>query len=98
MKEYFVLTKLDNTLVFNFRSLMDDESVFINKNNFYKGSLYYDLKYYKKHIKQIIEVLKGLNINSIKIVRIVTFKYPLELIKGLNIESVCFDFNSSYII
>ena len=95
MKEYFVITKLDNTLVFNYRTLVEEETVFINKNNYYKDSLYYDLKYYKKHIKQIVELFKNGNINSIKIMRLVTFKYPVELIQGLNIENIVLDFDST---
>lgn len=95
MREYFVLTKLDNTLVFNYRTLLDDESVFINKNNYYKDSLYYDLKYFKKHLKEIIELLQNGNFNTIKIVRLITFKYPIEVMKKLNIENLVLEFNST---
>ena len=83
MKEYFVLTKLDNTLVFNYRTLQDDETVFINKNNYYKDSLYYDLKYFKRHLKEICAVLQNGGFNAIKILRLVTFKYPIEILRKL---------------
>ncbi len=95
MKEYFVLTILNNTLVFNYRTLLDDETVFINKNNYYKDSLYYELKYFKKHIKSIVGLLKINQINVIKILRLVTFKYPIEIIKKLHIETVVLEFNST---
>ena len=95
MKEYFVLTKLDNTLVFNYRTLQDDETVFINKNNYYKDSLYYDLKYFKKHTKEISNVLQSGEFNTIKILRLVTFKYPIEIIKALNLETLVLEFNST---
>ncbi len=95
MKEYFVLTILNNTLVFNYRTLLDDEIVFINKNSYYKDSLYYDMKYFKKHIKSIIELLRINQINVIKILRLVTFKYPIEIIKKLKIETIVLEFNST---
>ncbi len=95
MKEYFVLTIIDNTLVFDYRTLMEEETIFINKNNYYKDSLYYDLKYYKKHIKQIVELLHNAQISSIKIIKLVTIKYPGELIKKLEIENVVLEFDSS---
>ena len=41
MKEYIVLTISDNTLVFDYRFINDDEKVFVNKDNLYKDSLYY---------------------------------------------------------
>lgn len=95
MKEYFVLTKLDNTLVFNYRTLLEDETVFINKNNYYKDSLYYDLKYFKKHIKDITNLLQNGSFTSIKILRLVTFKYPIEVMKKLNIENLVLEFDST---
>lgn len=95
MKEYFVLTKLDNTLVFNFRTLQDDETVFVNKNNYYKDSLYYDLKYFKRHIKEISIVLQNGGFTSIKILRLVTFKYPIEIIKRLSLDTLVLEFNST---
>ena len=95
MKEYFVLTKLDNTLVFNFRTLQDDETVFVNKNNYYKDSLYYDLKYFKRHIKEISIVLQNGGFTSIKILRLVTFKYPIEIIKRLSLDTLVLEFDST---
>ena len=95
MKEYFVLTKLDNTLVFNYRTLLDDENIFVNKNNYYKDSLYYDLKYLKKHLKKIIDLLLQDKYTTIRITRLVTFKYPIEIIKSLSIETVMLEFPST---
>ena len=95
MKEYFVITILENTLVFNYRTLSEDENVFINKNTYYKDSLYYGLKYYKRHLKSILKLLKSYNINTIKIMKLITFKYPFELIQGLKIVNVVLDFEST---
>ena len=97
MKEYIVLTILDDMLVFNFRTISNEESVFVNKNGFYKDSLYYALKYYKRHTKKVIDAIKskGLNITTIKIPRLVTFKYPVELIKYFKIENIVLDFSSA---
>ncbi len=97
MKEYIVLTILNNTLIFNYRTINDDESVFINKNSLYKDSLYYTLNKYKKNYKNILETIKNINndINNIKIVRLMTFKYIIPYINDLNIENVILEFNSS---
>ena len=48
MKEYIVLTITNNTLVFNYKTINDEEYLLVNKNSFYKYSLYYSLKYYKR--------------------------------------------------
>ena len=48
MKEYIVITILDNIVFFDYRTINDDEKVFLNKNSLYKDSLYYTLKKYKK--------------------------------------------------
>ena len=95
MKEYIVLTILNNTLVFNYRTIVDEESVFVNKNSYYKDSLYYDLKYYKRHTNKIIELFRDKQINTIKILKLVTFKYPVEIIRKLNIENVVLEFSST---
>ena len=95
MKEYVVLTLLSNTIVFNYRTIIDEESVFVNKNSYYKDSLYYDLKYYKRHANKIIDMFRDKQINTIKIMKLVTFKYPIEIIRKLNIENVVLEFSST---
>ena len=97
MKEYIVLTCSNNTIVFNYRTISNEESVFVNKNGFYKDSLYYELKYYKRHEKKINEIIKTKEqtISTIKIVRLVTFKYPVALIRYFEIENVVLDFLST---
>ena len=47
MKEYIVLSVNDNTIVLDYRNVSDEEKVFVNKNRFYKGFLFYTLKYFK---------------------------------------------------
>ena len=61
MKEYVVLSIELNALVFDFRSISDDEKSFVNSNNFYKDSLFYDLKKYKKNSDKIISIEAGIN-------------------------------------
>ena len=99
MKEYIVLTIVDNTIVFNYKNVNDEEKVFVNKNRFYKDSLFYTLKYYKNNYKKISNVLhsevKDKVINSLKIVRLVTFKYTVLIINDFNIESLVLDFSST---
>ena len=46
MKEYIVLTILNDTLIFNYREVNSEEKVFVNKNNLYKDSFFYTLKHY----------------------------------------------------
>lgn len=97
MKEYVVITILDNTLVFNYRTIVDEEKVFVNKNSLYKDSFYYTLKYYKSHIKSIIENFKKnyANLNTLKIMRLITFKYVVNIIKELNLSNLVLDFSST---
>ncbi len=96
MKEYIVLTLMENTLIFNYRSLLAEENVFVNKNGFYKDSLYYTIKYYKKNIKNIINnISKKGNVSSLKIMRLVTFKNVIPLIEHFNIENLALDFLST---
>ena len=97
MKEYIVLNIINDTLIFDFRTILEEEKVFVNKNSFYKDSLFYDLKYYKKHEKKIIDILVSQKIyfKNIKVVRLVTFKYVANLIMKLNIENLVLDFLST---
>ena len=98
MKEYVVLTIENNTIVFDYRTVLDEEKVFVNKNSFYKDSLYYALKYYKKHEKKIVQLLIEKYNNSIsimKVKRLVTFKYPAYIIEILKIENLVLDFLST---
>ncbi len=98
MKEYVVLTIVGNTIVFDFRTILDEEKVFLNKNSLYKDSLYYALKYYKKHEKKILQMLLEKYNNSISIIRInklVTFKYPFNIIEKLKIQNLVLNFLST---
>ena len=98
MKEYIVLTMLNGILVFNYRTINSEERMFVNKNSFYKDSLYYGLKYYKRHNKRILNLLfdkANSSIKTIKVLRLVTFKYPFDIIEKLKIENLVLDFYST---
>ena len=96
MKEYVVLTILGNTLVFNYRTIKTEEKVFVNKNSLYKDSFYYSLRYYKSHTKTIIANLKKNDkLNTLKIVRLITFKYVINLIKELDLYNIVLGFSST---
>ena len=97
MKEYIVISILNNNLIFDYRTISPEESVFANKDSLYKDSFFYTLKYFKRHIKDITANIKKLNIslNTIKIMRLVTFKYTIYLIENLRLENLVLDFLST---
>ena len=97
MKEYIVITLLENTLILNYRLIKPEENVFVNKNSVYKDSFYYTLKYFRSNTKTIINTVinSGMKINNIKIMRLLTFKYVIPIIEKLNIENLVLDFLST---
>ena len=95
MKEYIVLTINSNTLFFNFKTINKEESKHINSLEFYNGSLYYTLKYYKKNYNKILSLLKDKNINTLTIKRLITFKYSIYILNELKIETLRLDFPST---
>ena len=97
MKEYIVLAIINNSLVFNYRQVKNDEKVFVNKNKFYKNSLFYTFKYYKRHLTEIIGKLikENENIDTLRILRLINFKYVLPLIRFLEITDLYLDFSST---
>ncbi len=97
MKEYIVLTFTNNNIIFNYRTIENEEKVFVNKNRLYKDSLFYTLKYYKRHINNVIEIVKNQEqlFSTLKIVRLITFKYTTELINKLNIQNLVLEFLST---
>lgn len=97
MKEYIVLTIDDSDLIFDYRTLNDEEAMFINKNNVFKGSLFYTLKYYKKHINSICKIIKKDNktYNNLMVLKLITFKYAAKLIDELEINSLNLCFSST---
>ena len=97
MKEYIVLKIEEDTIIFDYRSILEEEKVFLNKNDLYKDSLFYGIKYYKKHEKKIVEMLlqKYKSFSTLKVSRLVTFKYVAYLISMLNIENLVLDFSST---
>lgn len=99
MRECIVITVVNDTIVFNYRTLIDEEKVFVNKNNLYKNSLFYTLKYFKRHTKNIAETIfnnKTIeHFDTLKILRLVTFKYTANLINKLKINNLVLDFSST---
>ncbi|MBR4178600.1 MAG: class B sortase [Bacilli bacterium] len=98
MKEYIVLSVNDNTIVLDYRNVSDEEKVFVNKNRFYKGFLFYTLKYFKNNCSNIYEVLntnKTVDYVNLKIKRLVTFKYVIPMINGFKLSNIILDFCST---
>lgn len=97
MKEYVIITIQLNTLVFNYASISKEMKSFVNSNKFNEDSLFYDLKYYRKHTNKIIDLIKSKNnnIKLIKVKRLVTFKYISQLIDSFSMECFILDFFST---
>lgn len=97
MKEYIIITIQLNTLVFNYASISKEMKSFVNSNKFNEDSLFYDLKYYRKHVNKIIDLIKSKNnnIKLIKVKRLVTFKYISQLIDSFSMECLILDFFST---
>ena len=98
MKEYIVLTIINDTLIFNYRTISDEEKVFINKNSFYKDSLFYTLKHYKRHENKIVSMLiekYNNTIVNVKVPRLVTFKFVSYIVARLKVENLILDFLST---
>ena len=53
MKECVVIKFEANVLVFDFRTIDKEEKSFVNSNNEYKDSLFYDLKYLRSTMKKL---------------------------------------------
>ncbi len=97
MKEYIVISILNNNLIFNYRTITPEESVFVNKDSLYKDSFFYTLNFYKRRYKNITECIKKLNMNfdTLKVMRLITFKYTIYLIDNLNLKNLVLDFLST---
>lgn len=97
MKEYIVITLLNNTVVFDYRSISKEEKVFLNKNRLYKDSLFYTLNYYKRHKKNASKIIleQGRTFNILKISRLITFKYVVDLINEVKMDNLVLDFLST---
>lgn len=97
MKEYVVIKFEANVLVFDFRTIDKEEKAFVNSNNEFKDSLFYDLKYFKRNYENIVSNIKAkhTNLNLVRVVRLVTFKYISYIIKELNLECLILDFLST---
>lgn len=97
MKEYIVLYYTDKSLVFDFRVLNEDEREYKNKNIFYKDSLFYTLKYFKKNINEIINLIKDkqYEIDWFIVMRILTFRYVAIIMNELKLSKLRLLFNST---
>ena len=97
MKEYVNLKIEVNVLVFDYKTIDKDEKSFVNKNSFFKDTLFYDLKYFKKNFNKIITLINGSypDINLIKVRKLVDFSYVSNIIEELKIECLILDFFST---
>ena len=99
MKYSIVLTTSNNELIFDYRTINKEESKSLNKNSLYEGSFYYTINYFKKHISVIHEAISKLdnssNITSLKVQRLVTFKYPFMLFEELKLTTLVLNFLST---
>ena len=97
MKEYVNLKIEVNVLVFDYKTIEKDEKSFVNKNSFFKDTLFYDLKYFKKNFNKIITLINGSypDINLIKVRKLVDFSYVSNIIEELKIECLILDFFST---
>ena len=99
MKEGIILTIDNNSIIIDFRIINKDEKIFVNKNNIYKNSFYYTFKYYKKHINKIISNIKDKYpnqlLNTLRLDKILTFKYCVPIINYFKIENLVLNFLST---
>ena len=99
MKEYIVLTidTSTNSIIFNYKTIDEQEESFINKNSLFKDSLFCTPKYYKKNEDKIVNFIneKYPSLNVLKIQRIITFKNIVNLIDKLNIINLKLNFLST---
>ncbi len=99
MKEYIVISLEGNTLVFNYRTIDNEEEKFVNKNSFYKDCLFYTLKYYKSNKKKVYNTIEvntnNLYVTTMRISRLVTFKYAFMLFEGLKLSTLILNFLST---
>ena len=97
MKDYISLKIELNALIFDFKTIDSDEKKYVNKNSFFNNTLFYDLKYFKKKLVKIINLIRDnySNINLIKIKRLFIFKYIANIIDELKIECLILDFFST---
>lgn len=93
MKEYITL-KLDNDMIiFNYKSIDNDLVKYVNTNKFNEDTLFYTLKYFRKHIKKICLLFN--NINTMYVKTLVTFKYVYDIMNILKISILKLDFRST---
>ncbi len=97
LREYIVLTIENSTLVFDYKTIDEEAQKFLNKNSFYKDSLFYEIKYYKRHKDRILDTIKRseAKIDTLKIQKLITFKYAFWLTEYLNIPNLKLNFLST---
>lgn len=98
MKNYIVLSIINNIFYFEYRFISDDEVDHVNTNTLYKSSLYYELKYFKQNLHVIMDVLKKIKASSIKTLcvnKLVDFKYVTIIMNGLDLEILKIDIPST---
>lgn len=97
MKEYIILTIKENNLIFDFKNISGDAKKTANTNNFCDDSLYYSFKYFRSNYEKILKFLKDkdFKLDTLTIMRLVTFKYPVLFMDGLGLKYLRLDFPST---
>ena len=97
MKEYLIISIKDNVLTYDFKSIDESLSKFVNKNEFNDNTLYYSMRYYSNNYEKIINKIKE-NYNNLDIMnvrRLVTFKYVVIMMIRLKMKYLKLDFPST---
>ena len=97
MREYIVLSYIKNSLTFDFRVLKEEEKNEVNTNIFYKDSLFYTLRYFKRHIHEITNMFESdkYDIDWFIVMRIITFKFAVAIMNQLKSDKLRLLFNST---
>lgn len=93
MKEYVTLKLESDMIVFNYETISDEAIKMVDKNSFFKDTLFYTLKYFRKNINNICKHFT--NIKTMYVKRLVTFKYIRDIMYNLKIENLKLDFRST---
>lgn len=93
MKEYVTLKLEGDMIVFNYETISDEAIKMVDKNSFFKDTLFYTLKYFRKNINNICKYFT--NIKTMYVKRLITFKYIRDIMFDLRIENLKLDFRST---
>ena len=97
MKEYLIISIKDNVLTYDFKSIDESLSKFVNKNEFNDNTLYYSMRYYSNNYEKIINKIKENynNLDTMNVRRLVTFKYVVIMMIRLKMKYLKLDIPST---